>query len=81
MPEIAGIPFWNAISIPRVIVARSTTLFMAVIIDANEMGILLVAAGHFETENISIKPLADRISKEFKAECVIAKQNTPIITI
>lgn len=50
-------------------------------LDANEMGILLVAAGHFETENISIKPLADRISKEFKAECVIAKQNTPIITI
>ncbi len=50
-------------------------------LDANEMDILLVAAGHFETEDISIKPLADKIKKEFNIECVLADQSTPIITI
>ncbi len=50
-------------------------------LDANEMGIALFACGHFETENISIKPLAEKIENEFKIECVLANQNTPIITI
>ena len=50
-------------------------------LDADEMGILLVAAGHFETENIAMKPLLDRIEKEFNINCVLANQNTPILTI
>ena len=50
-------------------------------LDADEMNITLFACGHFETENISIKPLAERISNEFNIKCVIAEQNTPIITI
>ena len=45
------------------------------------MDISLFACGHFETENIAIKPLTERISNEFNIECIIAKQNTPIITI
>ncbi len=50
-------------------------------LDANEMNIGLFACGHFETENIAIKPLADKISNEFFVECLLAEQNTPIITI
>lgn len=50
-------------------------------LDANEMGILLVCAGHFETENIAIKPLADRIKNNFNVECIIAAQESPIIAI
>lgn len=50
-------------------------------LDANEMGVVLFAAGHFETEMIAIKPLSDRIEKEFKISCVLAEQSTPIITI
>ena len=50
-------------------------------LDANEMGIALFACGHFETENIAIKPLAERISNEFMVDCVIANQISPIITI
>lgn len=50
-------------------------------LDASEMDIALFACGHFETENIAIKPLAETISNEFNLECIIAKQNTPIITI
>ncbi len=50
-------------------------------LDADEMDILLVAAGHFETENIAIKPLLEKIEKEFELDCVLAVQNTPIITI
>lgn len=50
-------------------------------LDADEMGILLVAAGHFETEVIAIKPLLDKIKKEFNVDCVLSNQNTPIITI
>ncbi len=50
-------------------------------LDANEMGIVLFACGHFETEMIAIKPLLERIEKEFNIECVLAVQNTPIMTI
>lgn len=50
-------------------------------LDADEMGILLVCAGHFETESIAIKPLADKIKNNFDIECVIAVQKSPIITI
>lgn len=50
-------------------------------LDADELGILLVCAGHFETENIAIKPLADKIKNNFDIECVVAVQNSPINTI
>lgn len=50
-------------------------------LDANEMNVALFACGHFETENIAIKPLVDKIANEFKIECLLANQNTPIITI
>ncbi len=50
-------------------------------LDANEIGVLLVCAGHFETENIAIKPLSDKIKHHFDIECVIAVQKSPIITI
>ena len=50
-------------------------------LDANEMGIVLFACGHFETETIAIKPLLEIIEKEFSIECVLAVQNTPIMTI
>ena len=50
-------------------------------LDANEMDIVLFAAGHFETEFIAIKPLLDRIKNEFNVDCILAKQNTPINTI
>ena len=52
-----------------------------VFLDANEMGIALFACGHFETENIAIKPLADKIENNFNVDCILANQNTPIITI
>ncbi len=50
-------------------------------LDANEMDVLLLAAGHFETENIAIKPLLEKLQKEFNINCVLAVQNVPIITI
>ncbi len=50
-------------------------------LDANEMDMALFACGHFETENIAVKPLADKIAEEFKVECLLANQSTPIITI
>lgn len=50
-------------------------------LDADEMGILLVCAGHFETENIAIKPLAEKIKNQFDTECIIAVQISPISTI
>ena len=50
-------------------------------LDANEMGIVLFACGHFETETIAIKPLLEKIENEFNIECVLAVQNTPIMTI
>ncbi len=50
-------------------------------LDADEMGILLIAAGHFETENLSIKPLMARIKNEFNVPCALAYQNSPINVI
>jgi dinuclear metal center YbgI/SA1388 family protein len=50
-------------------------------LDADEMGIVLFACGHFETEMIAIKPLLEKINNEFDVECVLALQNTPIMTI
>ena len=50
-------------------------------LDANEMGIVLVAAGHFETENLAMKPLMNKINEKFGIACELAKQNSPIITV
>ena len=50
-------------------------------LDADELGVLLVCAGHFETENIAIKPLAEKIKNQFDTECIIAVQISPISTI
>ncbi len=50
-------------------------------LDANEMGIVLFAAGHFETENIAIEPFLNKIKNEFNVDCVLATQNSPIKTI
>ncbi len=50
-------------------------------LDANEMDILLISAGHFETENIAIKPLADKVKNEFNIDYVLAVQSTPILVI
>lgn len=49
-------------------------------INAAEAGSLaIVCAGHFETEIISVKPLADRISREFKnIEVITAEESSPI---
>jgi dinuclear metal center YbgI/SA1388 family protein len=50
-------------------------------VDANELDVLLIAAGHFETENLAIKPLLDKIENEFNVSCVLAMQETPINAI
>lgn len=50
-------------------------------LDANEMNILLVAAGHFETENIAIEPLINKIKEKYDVSCELALQEPPIITI
>lgn len=50
-------------------------------LDADDMDMLLICAGHFETENIAIQPLAEKIKNNFNIECVIAVQKSPIITI
>lgn len=50
-------------------------------LDADEMGILLIAAGHFETENLAVLPLMKKLKNEFGVPCEIAQQKTPINTI
>lgn len=50
-------------------------------LDANEMGIALIAAGHFETENPAVDLLLERIKNEFSVECLRAPQTTPIVTV
>lgn len=50
-------------------------------LEANELDIALFCAGHFETENIAISPLMDKIKNEFDVECVLAVQKSPIITL
>lgn len=50
-------------------------------LDANEMGIALICAGHFETENPAIDLLLQKIENEFAVECVRSPQETAITTI
>ncbi len=48
-------------------------------IDAKENGVMIVDAGHFETERIYMKFLADKISKEFNIETVLIEEEPSII--
>ena len=49
---------------------------------AVNLGIGLIAAGHFETEVISIKPLCDRLQEKFdNVKFTVFEQKTPITYI
>lgn len=50
-------------------------------LDASEMDVSLICAGHFETENIAILPLLEKIRQKFNVDCVMANQTSPIKTI
>lgn len=50
-------------------------------LDADEMGIVLVAAGHFETENPAMEPLMNKIEMIFGVPCALAVQKSPVITV
>ena len=48
-------------------------------INAAENGLALICAGHFETEVIAVKPLADRIKNKFSdLEVFVANETSPI---
>ncbi len=49
-------------------------------IDADEMGISLICAGHFETETFAMQELCDKIHNKFGIACEMLKQESPIIT-
>jgi len=48
-------------------------------IDAAENGVLIIDAGHYETERVFMKYLADVITKEFNIETVLIEENPSII--
>lgn len=50
-------------------------------IDANEMGVFLISAGHFETENLAMEPLMNSIASQFDVPCVLAHQSSPYSTL
>ena len=45
---------------------------------AKDMGLTLIAAGHFETENPVVCVLADKIKSEFDCNVTIIPQNSPV---
>ncbi len=47
-------------------------------LDALQMGITLIAAGHFETENPVVASLKETLSKNFECDVVIIPQKSPI---
>lgn len=47
-------------------------------LESLELGLTLIAAGHFETENPVVADLAERIKAEFDTEIVIIPQNSPV---
>lgn len=47
-------------------------------LDALELGLTLIAAGHFETENPVVASLADKIKGEFAVDVEIIPQNSPV---
>ena len=42
------------------------------------MGLTLISAGHFETENPVVSVLADKIKAEFDCEVEIIPQSSPV---
>ncbi len=47
-------------------------------LDAKALGITLIAAGHFETENPVVAVLAEKLKENFEAEVVIIEQTSPV---
>lgn len=48
------------------------------LLDAQALGLTMIAAGHFETENPVVARLADMLSKEFDAEIIVIPQHSPV---
>ncbi len=48
-------------------------------VDATEMGIALVAVGHFESENLVMEPLKNSIKEKLEVPCVMALQTSPYL--
>lgn len=52
------------------------------ILDAKNMGITVIAAGHFETENPAMTVLKEKVQMHFpEAECVLLKMSNPVLYI
>lgn len=50
-----------------------------VFLDAADSGMTVIAAGHFETENPSMKPLAEKLKEKFKdIDFVLIEQENPV---
>lgn len=47
-------------------------------LDAIEIGVTVITAGHFETENPVVAVLAEKIRKNFSVEVEIIPQNSPV---
>lgn len=47
-------------------------------LDAKALGLTLIAAGHFETENPVVAVLAKKIGEEFDVETIIIPQSSPV---
>lgn len=47
-------------------------------LEAKALGLTLIAAGHFETENPVVAVLAEKLKANFEAEVVIIEQTSPV---
>ncbi len=47
-------------------------------LDALDLGLTLIAAGHFETENPVVASLAKKLEKEFDVEIAVIPQKSPV---
>ncbi len=47
-------------------------------LEAKALGLTLIAAGHFETENPVVAVLAEKLKENFEAEIVIVEQTSPV---
>lgn len=47
-------------------------------LDAKALGLTLIAAGHFETENPVVAVIAEKLKENFEAEVVIINQSSPV---
>lgn len=48
-------------------------------LDANELGITVIEAGHFETENPVVEYLYNLIKSNTQADCIILEQSSPAV--